>query len=275
MGTAMWTLANIPTLAVYPNFTQVASSYCNIQGNATYAPIRLIGTIQLQATGGTATGSAQFNEVEVRSVIDGIVGPSQKVFLGGTGVYQNVALQQVIQASAPGSHTAWIEYRKYSGTHQQWVSGNTTLESNEGAVNNVGGTGPQGAVGPQGATGPFIGSFIGSGAYVLGQGVPMVEVAQLSSRNYVGLAVRTGLSEIHVPTGTGDGVLFLGNATAVAQRQGTAGVIIWAQGSASSAWVMGGAGTLTTWGPAHRPERDDRPRAIPAGMSHHWRRGDE
>jgi hypothetical protein len=100
----------------------------------------------------------------------------------------------------------------------------------------TGATGPAGPTGASGVTGTVAGATYQSGTVRIGDGNPLVEAALLgTAQHVVALGVRTGISAVHVPSGAGNGVTFLGVA-ATNPASGiipTMGVLLWCQSGVS------------------------------------------
>ncbi len=117
-----------------------------------------------------------------------------------------------------------------------------------------------GRTGASGAARILAWNVNGDGVVELGDGNedPMLESAVVEGRRYAAIAVRTGLSSVFVPSGTGDGTVFWGNAVTAPIRQPTGGVLIWSQpsGGATGAALfgIGGGGSIRTVIPAMRYE---------------------
>jgi hypothetical protein len=212
--------------------------------------------------------------MEYQIVIDGVnAGPAIRQSLPTQGV-QFASTVMGVKNAGPGVHTAYLQYRLATGTRTPFVNGSILFETTQGAVGptgpagapqgspgNTGATGPQGSpgttgpqgspgvtgsTGPQGATGPFVGTFIGSGIYGLGNGIPMLEAANLSGSRYFALGVGTQLSSVHVPSG-GDRVGFIGDSLIPPLPSPTGGVLLFssATGGSSNLYVMNGSGIVT------------------------------
>jgi collagen type VII alpha len=137
-----------------------------------------------------------------------------------------------------------------SGQGPQGSPGVTGATGPAGATGSIGPTGPQGVSGDIGATGPTgpggaqgvqgspgaTGTVPGvtqqSGAVQVNPlGVPLIEVAQLSGSNYVGLNLRTGIGSGHIVSGAGDGIIVIGQAASAPSPSAvsTLAAYLWAQ----------------------------------------------
>lgn len=258
VGTSVWSgISGGPGQGSGFAFTAVNQSYAFVNGGAT-APIWGIGVLELQATGGAATGS-QFNEVDVRLVIDGNRGPVVRSLQGGTAAREAVTVQHLIQTSGPGGHTGWIEFSKGTGTHQVFLTGSIVLTSLEGALGptgTLGPTGPTGAQGAQGPTGPQGAAGSGAGP----QGSPGVT----GPTGPTGPAGQQGSPGVTGPQGAqgsqgsagAPGVTGATGPTGPAGQQGSPGVTgpqgptgsIGPQGAQGSPGVTGATGPVGTQG---------------------------
>ena len=257
VATSVWTLvgnASSGPASSFLGYTQVPSSAFYLYAGDN-APILITGAISADSNP-TGVGQNSLLFCDFRLNLDGNPGPPSSLVIGPTGADRHaLPIQMMGQATAAGMHTAWVEYRIYTGRRGIRVGGNVmavSLEGSQGVTGPAGAIGPVGFTGPQGATGPSVGTFVGSGTFQVGVGAPLVEAALLSDREYWALGVRTQLSEVHVPTGTGDGVGYIGNAVSGPIRPPTGGVIMWSIGSSAALYGIGGNGSITTVIPAHR-----------------------
>lgn len=204
-----------------------------------------------QATAGNVPFQSQW--IDTRVVINGVAGAT-RAYATPSGLFQTITRQAMSAQAAvrlpAGGYTAGVEWRRATGTRVLGSAGDLTIVLD------------QGAVGPTGPAGGF-------GATSLGA-PPTVEAAIINGRDVAALAMQTALSSVHVPSGLGDGFVFLGNAATAPAMTPTGGVIFWSFATggstgAASAWARGGAGSITNWIPAHRI--DERMHLVPWARS--------
>ena len=257
VATSVFTAAHIQGSAGYTGytvFTAVNGSHLFFPAGQN-APLYVSAAVAFESVG--SGGALGIVGTDFRVVIDQTPGPVIRLAANPTGGYPvAAAVQQMIQATAAGVHTAYLQYRQVTGRRPAYIHGNmaaVSLEGAAGVTGPVGSIGNTGATGPQGATGPYVGTFVGSGQFAIGQGVPMVEAALLSNRRYVGLAVATALSEVHVPTGTGDEVIYIGQANTDPVQSGPApragGGLVFNSVLSGGLWYKGSSGTVTRIAP--------------------------
>ncbi len=271
IGTSVYSGAG-PTGSV---FTSVPSSFAFLTTSVA-SDIKVTAALSTVSTGPTPSGTSAgqtgiaINDLlEYQVVIDGVAGPSVRQALptGGQAFASTVI---GVQRAAAGVHTAYLQARLATGSRTPFISGSLVMETTQGAVGPTGpagapqgspglqgSPGPQGSpgltgftgpTGPAGPTGPFVGTFIGSGIFGIGQGAPIVQAANLAGSRYWVLGLATGLSSSHVPSG-GDLVGVIGPVSSrpAGPAVGGAGLLYVFSGCLA---FMGASGTVTVLGVA-------------------------